>query len=388
MPLATVLVPTHDHGPTLRFAVGSALAQTVDDLEVFIVGDGVPEPARQVAHELAAADCRVRFIDHPKGPRHGEIHRHAALREARGRIVCYLADDDLWLPDHLETMLGLLGGADFASALPLRIDPDGSVHAWRAGLGLPYFRTLLLERENRVPLSCGGHTLDLYRRIEGWATSPDDVPTDLHMWRKLLRASDGRAACSTHPTVLHFPSPDRPGWPLARRLEELERWTRRAAEPGFREWLAEAVLADLAGQAWRLESELDEAVRQRTEMDVEAKRGWAAHDAERRRAEEASHERASLRREIEAMARRVEEAEAVGAGAEAARGEVEVALAAAEAARAEAESAREEAAAEARHAADMLARVAATATWRWRERLLRIPALRAARRWAARARAR
>ena len=37
---ATVLIPTHSHGPLLRLAAESALAQTVADLEVFIVLDG------------------------------------------------------------------------------------------------------------------------------------------------------------------------------------------------------------------------------------------------------------------------------------------------------------------------------------------------------------
>src|SRR6185437_15846190 len=95
---ATVLIPTHDHGRTLLRSVPSALAQTVSELEVFVVGDGVPDETRELMTELAAADNRVRFFDNPKGERHGEAHRHAALQEARGEIVCYLSDDDVWLP--------------------------------------------------------------------------------------------------------------------------------------------------------------------------------------------------------------------------------------------------------------------------------------------------
>src|SRR5262249_18307632 len=108
MPEATVLIPTHDHGPTLLRAARSALAQSVEELELFIVGHGAPDVAREVVAELMAEDRRVRFFDNPKGPRHGEILRHAALAHARGRIVCYLSDDDLWLPDHLATMGRLL----------------------------------------------------------------------------------------------------------------------------------------------------------------------------------------------------------------------------------------------------------------------------------------
>jgi glycosyltransferase involved in cell wall biosynthesis len=45
---ATVLVPTHDHGLTLLRSVRSALRQTVEELEVFVVGDGVPDETRDV----------------------------------------------------------------------------------------------------------------------------------------------------------------------------------------------------------------------------------------------------------------------------------------------------------------------------------------------------
>ena len=72
-PKATVLVPTHDHGPTLLYSVRSALAQTVPDIEVFIVGDGVPDVTREVVARLMDEDKRIRFFDNPKGPRHGVV---------------------------------------------------------------------------------------------------------------------------------------------------------------------------------------------------------------------------------------------------------------------------------------------------------------------------
>jgi len=112
---ATVIVPTHDHGPTLRFALASALAQTVEDIEVLVIGDGVPDVTREIVDEVLRQDARVRFFDHPKGPRHGEPYRHEALGEARGDIVCYLCDDDLWLPQHVELVREALEGADFVA---------------------------------------------------------------------------------------------------------------------------------------------------------------------------------------------------------------------------------------------------------------------------------
>jgi GalNAc5-diNAcBac-PP-undecaprenol beta-1,3-glucosyltransferase len=228
MAAATVLIPTHDHGPTLRHAVHSALAQTVADLEVLVVGDGVPDVTPELMTELTEADPRVRWFDNPKGPRNGEVHRHALLQEARGEIVCYLSDDDLWLADHVEQLRELLAEHDFAHSLPVWIDRDGELHVWRVDLRLPGFRELLLGGENRIPLSCAAHTLELYRRLPaGWRTTPAGIPTDLYMWQQILSLPGCRAASGLRPTALHFPSPERSDWRLEDRLAELERWSNR-----------------------------------------------------------------------------------------------------------------------------------------------------------------
>ena len=286
---ATVLVPTHDHGPTLSRSVRSALAQTVEDLEVLVVGDGAPDITRELMAELAAADERVRYFDNPKGPRHGELHRHAALQEACGEIVCYLCDDDLWLADHVERMRALLAGHDFAYALPFWIDPEGEIHCLRVDLRLPYFREMFLGGENRIPLSCGAHTLALYRRLPaGWRTTPNGTFTDLYMWQQILSVPGCRTAGGSEPTVLHFPSPERVGWSEDERLGELDRWTARLQEPGFRAELARRVLTATAADAAALEVDLGRA------------RAWgAAAEAGRQQAEKRADE---LDRDLQAVA--------------------------------------------------------------------------------------
>jgi GalNAc5-diNAcBac-PP-undecaprenol beta-1,3-glucosyltransferase len=254
---ATVLVPTHDHGPTLRYSIASALAQTVSDLELLVVGDGAPDVTRELVVELASTDPRVRYFDNPKGARHGEEHRHEALREAQGEIVCYLSDDDLWLPDHVEHMQALLSESDFAHTLPLWVGTDGRIQHWRVDLGLPFFRELLLRGENRVPHCCAGHTLELYRRLPaGWRPGPEGLPSDLHMWQQILSVPGCRAVSGSRPTVLHFPSHDRTAWSSEQRLDELDAWTARIADPGWREAFPQQVLDTVALDDARLDEEL------------------------------------------------------------------------------------------------------------------------------------
>lgn len=269
-PRATVLVPTHDHASLLGHAVGSALAQTVGQLEVVVVGDGVGDDTREVVAALAADDERVRFVDNPKGPRHGEVHRHAALAQARAPVVCYLSDDDLWMPDHVEVMLGLLEDADFASAPPARFSDAQHVEVLPADLAMPFYRELLLAGTNRVPLSCAAHTLAMYQRLpEGWRPAPESTPTDLHMWQQFLADPTCRAASSTTPTVLNFPEATRTDWEPARRIQELERWSARIGDAREREHLLAALLGGMLvptqiGEIPRLRATLEA---QRREVD-------------------------------------------------------------------------------------------------------------------------
>jgi len=249
---ASVLIPTHDHGPTLLHSVPSALAQTVADLEVLVVGDGVPDVTRELMAELVAGDERVRFFDNPKGERLGEAHRHAALQEARGEIVCYLSDDDLWLPGHVAHMRGLLSGATVASALSFLVDTDGHVHVSRTDLGREYYRELVLGGENRTHLSVLGHTLDAYRRLpQGWTPTPEGIATDLYFLQRLLAQPGSVARSGSRPTVWHFPSGMRRGWSVERRVAELDEWAARLGDPEELFELACRLLeATLPDRAW------------------------------------------------------------------------------------------------------------------------------------------
>jgi len=105
---ASVLIPTHNRPTTLRLAVQSVLAQTVRELEVVIIGDGVTDALRVEAHRLQSQDPRVVFLDLPKSNHHGEPYRHDAILAARSEAIFYLCDDDLFLPDHGGDLVELL----------------------------------------------------------------------------------------------------------------------------------------------------------------------------------------------------------------------------------------------------------------------------------------
>ena len=226
---ATVILPTCiDRGPTLALAVESVLRQTVVDLELFIIGDGVHESTRQVIKDLVAQDSRVRFFDFPKSKGRGESYRSTALQEAKGRIVCYQVDRDLWFPDHVEEMNRLLTSADVATSLIVRAAETG----WDFSLTRAYDDPLARRRRIEIPLAFGAHTLAAYRSLaEGWTATPPNEFTDSHFWAKFMGNLQFNSASGKRLTVLNLPRGTHPGWKTAERLAAMQPWTQRLATP-------------------------------------------------------------------------------------------------------------------------------------------------------------
>jgi hypothetical protein len=238
-----LVVPTHDHASTLGLAVRSALEQTVTDLDVVIIGDGVGDDTRDVVRELVAADDRVRFLDRPKSPSRAEATRHEVITSSDAPMVTYLGDDDLLLADHVETMRALLDEHDFAHPFPVVIDDEGRPLALPTDLRDP--RCVEWHRHtghNTVSLTGAAHTMALYRRSPGWRTPPAGRWSDHYMWQQLFALPDVRAVTSPRATTIKPPVTLHTSLDPVTRGEALQRWWDRMHEPGFRQWWDAEVL--------------------------------------------------------------------------------------------------------------------------------------------------
>jgi GalNAc5-diNAcBac-PP-undecaprenol beta-1,3-glucosyltransferase len=283
VPQATIICPTFDHGPTLRYSLDSALRQTVEDIEVFVVGDGVPDITREIVGELALRDPRVRFFDNPKGERHGERHRHHAIAEARGDLILYLSDDDLWLPNHVETLIGALAHADWAHTISAWLLPDGQMGVNVVDLADAFYREWMF-RVSHPPspgLSQTGHTRALYEALaKGWNPAPAGLPTDVHFWRQILAVDWVRPRSVPSFTAISFPSPPRTDWSADERADELGHWATKLTEEGGRLELERQVLATFVQRAaW----EEKHAALERQALEAKPARGSLAALLRRRR---------------------------------------------------------------------------------------------------------
>lgn len=236
MTLASVLVPIHDKPTTLPLTVDTVLRQSVEDLEVLLVGDGVTDAVRTVAQRLCADDERVRFLDLPKGAHHGERHRHHAIEVARGEAILYVCDDDLLLPDHVADLLALLTDHDLAQSLNGWVTADGSIRLYAADLSDPDTVSLHRRddlRHNSVSITGTAHTRSAYARVEPWDTTPQGWWPDHWQFRRML-GPGFRAATSSRVTALQFPTSadGRDTWDDAARADEVVPWHALVTSPG------------------------------------------------------------------------------------------------------------------------------------------------------------
>ncbi|WP_372735245.1 glycosyltransferase [Nocardioides sp.] len=230
MTRASILIPTHNKPTTLPLTVDSVLRQSVSDLEVLLIGDGVTDEVRAVIEGLVARDERVRFLDFAKGPHHGERYRHDAVLAAESEAIFYLCDDDLLLPDHVSDLLGLLEKHTFVQSLNGFCRPDGSLGFYAADLSDPATIALHLDpvlRHNSVSITGTAHRRSFYEAVgRHWDTTPDGEWPDHHQWRKLMAHPDFSGATSARMTALQFPTSQdgRDQWSAQERLNELSTW--------------------------------------------------------------------------------------------------------------------------------------------------------------------
>lgn len=107
--LVSVIIPTYKRSDNLASAVDSVLEQTHTNIEVIIVDDNDPDTefrlvTEKLIYQLAKKDDRIKYISHPKNL-NGAAARNTGIMIAKGDYICFLDDDDVYLPNKIEDSL-------------------------------------------------------------------------------------------------------------------------------------------------------------------------------------------------------------------------------------------------------------------------------------------
>lgn len=93
-PTYSVIIPTYGRPQFLAEAIDSVLAQTVDDFEIIVVDDASPEPVAVPMHP------KIRVVRAERNGGCGAA-RNFGVSLSRGKVLTFLDDDDLWMPERL-----------------------------------------------------------------------------------------------------------------------------------------------------------------------------------------------------------------------------------------------------------------------------------------------
>lgn len=106
--LVSVVIPTYSRNFTLKRAIDCVLAQTHQKLEIIVVDDNPPESEWRKCSERImqkyTKDPRVLYIQNEYNMG-GGLTRNQGIKQAKGKYVSFLDDDDEYLPERIEKML-------------------------------------------------------------------------------------------------------------------------------------------------------------------------------------------------------------------------------------------------------------------------------------------
>ena len=104
--LITIIIPVYNGERYLDECIVSALRQSYQNLQVIIVNDGSTDKSRDIIEKYDHCDSRVLFIN--KENSGVSMSRNVALKETKGKYVCFLDQDDVLEESYIEYLLSMI----------------------------------------------------------------------------------------------------------------------------------------------------------------------------------------------------------------------------------------------------------------------------------------
>lgn len=177
---------------------------------MLVVGDGCTDETGDVVQSLAQEDPRIRWFDLPKGPGFGYANRNVALKEAKGELIGFMADDDLMFGPHLEHLVALMDNpqAQLGIVGSLWVDSAGNIIPAIGPLESPSYFEKFMKGENRLPASAFIHRRSVFEEIGYWSETIERSG-DLDFWQRIIGGTNNKEAIATdpRPSLVHFRAP-------------------------------------------------------------------------------------------------------------------------------------------------------------------------------------
>ncbi len=109
-PKISVIMPMYNAEKYIDTALKTLVDQTFTDFEIILVDDCSTDRTLEIAKSFI--DPRIRIIENKKNLGHPGSARNVGFEHARGEYVYFMDDDDILMPNCLETFLDAIGDND------------------------------------------------------------------------------------------------------------------------------------------------------------------------------------------------------------------------------------------------------------------------------------
>lgn len=128
--MVSVIIPTYKRSDRLLEAVNSVLTQSYPNIEVIVVDDNDSDSEYRDKTESIMKkfenNKRVIYIKHHKNL-NGAAARNTGIRHSRGKIICFLDDDDIFKKDKVEKQLKYLLKTNFKAVYCGRVKGEKAI---------------------------------------------------------------------------------------------------------------------------------------------------------------------------------------------------------------------------------------------------------------------
>ena len=202
-PKVSVIVPTYNRPEMLAEALQSVVDQTFQDFEIVVVNDGGFEVEPVLAPFKRHSE--IAYVRHDTN-RGSAAARNTGLGIARGDYVAYLDDDDIFLHDHLETLITFLEASEYrvAYADAFRAKQERVNKSYVVTIrDVPYSSDFDYDRillRNFIPFLCVVHEKSCLKQAGYF----DETLSTLEDWDFLIRLSRRFEMCHIRKVTCEF----------------------------------------------------------------------------------------------------------------------------------------------------------------------------------------
>ncbi|HOM02595.1 MAG TPA: glycosyltransferase [Acetivibrio sp.] len=108
--LVTVIIPTYKGSNTILRAVDSVLNQTYKDIQIIVVDDNGKDTKEQQITQSVLQEYidqnKILYLVHEKNI-NGSAARNTGLKYSDGKYICFLDDDDIFLPEKTKNQVSI-----------------------------------------------------------------------------------------------------------------------------------------------------------------------------------------------------------------------------------------------------------------------------------------